>query len=250
MSPVHNPETMVRTTASPTRHRAIGKLMAEAIHQHLWQGSVALEQGHHLTVRIGSGMATYHRFEPKARAHRINLGLGMIRAKQCPTQCAAWLSTREIRQRRYFDGQISTANLLAHTCCHEFAHLLQSVRGERKRGSVHNRAFYRLLDGLHDEGSADRLRCWLIREARQQGLALSTESVDLPALTAGPAPHDFAPGEYVWFWHRQTRHTGRILRVNRHTCSVLGIGVSSGLRFRVPPHLLNSFERPSAGSQA
>lgn len=217
--------------------------MGEAINCHLWQDSPPLEQGHSLRVRIGCGLATYHRFEPGTRTHLINLGLGMIRAKQAPAQCSAWLSAREIVERHYFDGQVSTANLLAHTCCHEFAHLLQSARGERKRGSVHNRAFYRLLDQLHEEGRARRLRRWLVDEGRYRELAIRTDSVDWPTREPAPATGDFVAGELVWFWHRQTRHTGRVVRVNSRTCSVLGIGVSSGLRFRVPPHLLNSFER-------
>ena len=217
--------------------------MLDGIERLLWQTSEPNQTGHSLMVRIGSGRATYHRYQPEERTHTINLGIKMIAAKQQPADCGAWLSTREILARRYFGGEISEANLLAHTCCHEFAHLLQAARGERRYGSVHNRAFYDQLDQLYHRGHANKLRLWLIQEGQRHGWAVATHPVDLDTTPGPVASHHFSKGERVYFWYRDTRHTGRITRINRQTCSVIGIGVSQGLRFRVPPRLLHSFDR-------
>lgn len=217
--------------------------MQSGIEQLLWLNSEPFQAGHRLRIRIGPGRATYHRCEPGKRVHTINLGLKMIADKQNPGGCGAWLSTREIQARRYFDGEISEANLLAHTCCHEFAHLLQAARGERRFGSVHNRAFYEQLDRLHRHFLAAELRRWLVAEGRRMGLAVATQPIT-PAIVARPSePANFSKGERVYFWYGNTRHIGQIIRINRQTCSVLGIGVSQGLRFRVPPRLLHSFDR-------
>lgn len=223
---------------------AVGLLMGEAIEQLLWQDSVAFGRGESLKIRIGSGQATYHRYDRKTGAHLINLGQRMIVAKQRPENCGAWLSAREILERRYFSGELSTVNLLAHTCCHEFAHLQQVSQGERRSGSVHNPAFYRLLDQLHREGRAGLLRQWLLTEGARRNLPMGSFPSQLSQHRPGPTAGDFNVGEQVYFWHGSTRHCGRILRRNRRTCSVIGEGPSRGLRFRVPPHLLTSFERP------
>lgn len=229
---------------NPPAHYGVGLLMGEAIERLLWLDSVGFGQGHSLKIRLGPGQATYHRYDPKNGAHLINLGLRMIIAKQQPEQCGAWLSAREIRERRYFSGELSTVNLLAHTCCHEFAHLEQAVLGERRPGSVHNQAFYRRLDQLHRDGRAGLLRQWLLVEGERRNLSIPSEGLRLAERDPGPSPADFSVGEQVYFWHGSTRHCGRVLRRNRRTCSVIGEGLSHGLRFRVPPHLLKSFERP------
>ncbi|HBM51120.1 MAG TPA: hypothetical protein DD385_13410, partial [Marinobacter sp.] len=92
-----------------------------------------------LVLRVGSGQATYHRYDPRKKQHLITYGARMIAAKHQPETAQGWLSTREIRSRGYFEGEVSVLNLLAHTCCHEFAHLLQHSAGQRHYGSVHNR---------------------------------------------------------------------------------------------------------------
>ena len=92
-----------------------------------------------LALRVGSGQATYHRFDPRKKQHLITYGARMIAAKHQPATAQGWLSTREIRGRGYFGGEVTVLNLLAHTCCHEFAHLLQHSAGQRHYGSVHNR---------------------------------------------------------------------------------------------------------------
>jgi hypothetical protein len=196
--------------------------------------------GASLECRVGSGQATYHRFDASTRSHRITYGMRMITAKFRGETANGWLSSREIRKYGYFGGAVSTRNLLAHTCCHEFAHLLQQVAGKRLRGSVHNPDFYRLLDELHADGTANEVRNQLVWRAERVGLHLPDE----PLESAEPQlPRNiWRAGTEVSFASRGRAYTGVIERVNRKTCTVAGTGRSRHLNFRVPFALLSVLE--------
>ncbi|TVP54736.1 MAG: hypothetical protein EA349_10715 [Halomonadaceae bacterium] len=213
--------------------------MSDTTEQVLWQGWQQAG-GYHLTrltCRPGRGRATYHRHDPGAHHHEIVYGTHMVADKADPGHCAGWLSTREIRQRGYWQGEVSMLNLLAHTCCHEFAHLQQSLTGVRRRGQVHTPRFYQLLDDLHQCGAADTVRDTLFELARARQLPLSATPHTLPA-----EPRErlaaYAPGDAVLFGQAPDVRTGQVIRVNRKTCTVMGTGRHRGLRFRVPPGLL------------
>lgn len=223
----------------PVSHsRQLGKLMCAVTEQVLWAPPL-----NPLVCRVGSGQATYHRFDCHSRQHRITYGARMIAAKHRPETASGWLSVREIQQRGYFDGQLSPLNLLAHTCCHEFAHLLQHNAGQRYRGSVHNRHFYRILDDLHSAGRAEEVRCALRDKVRSQGLELSATAF----VPADPAAElvQWQPGDMVSFGTRQTEIHGRIVRVNRKSCTVDGTGLAKGMRYRVPSRMLQRVESPA-----
>ncbi|HBI79909.1 MAG TPA: hypothetical protein DDY30_10980, partial [Marinobacter adhaerens] len=55
-----------------------------------------------LHCRVGSGQATYHRYDSRDRQHLITYGARMIAAKHQPETASGWLSGREIRKRGYF----------------------------------------------------------------------------------------------------------------------------------------------------
>lgn len=223
---------------TPTPHsRRLGELMCIVTEQVLWSPSCS-----ELVCRVGSGQATYHRFDPASGQHQITYGVRMIEAKHRPETASGWLSGREIRQRGYFGGDLSPLNLLAHTCCHEFAHLLQHSAGQRYRGSVHNRHFYRILDELHSSGKAENTRGALLDQVRRQGLELSDRSFGSAA--SAPQQTQWQPGDMVSFGSRQREIQGRILRVNRKTCTVDGIGRSKGMRYRVPLQMLSRVDTP------
>jgi hypothetical protein len=186
-------------------------------------------------LRVGGGRATHHRFDFGSGEHRITFGVKMVADKLVPEACGSWLSTREILGRGYFQGQVSVANLLAHTGCHEFAHFLQTVSGGRRRGSVHNAAFYRILDDLHGIGVADSFRQALLDLARNRGQVLATDSVTMPDPKSRLAR--FQPGDLVCFGRDNTLE-GRVTRINRKTCSVQGTGPCRGSRYRVSPQVL------------
>ncbi|MEQ6885276.1 hypothetical protein [Salicola sp. Rm-C-2C1-2] len=210
------------------RTRVIAGLMADACHElhSAWAPACRLR------TRIGSGRATWHRYDPRPDEHCITIGLRMVADKAQPALCGGWLSAREIQGRGYFDGGISELNLLTHGCCHEFAHLLQTRSGGRRYGEVHNAAFYQWLDRLHGAGTAHSLRAHLADEAQARGWVLGTDRVSVAAETA---LKDFSVGAQVRFGPGLQ---GRIRRVNRRTCTVDGTGPCRGRRYRVPPQMM------------
>lgn len=212
--------------------------MCEITESILWPSAQRPGPGPGLLCRVGSGQATYHRFDPHRNRHLITYGVRMIEAKQHGDSARGWLSTREILRRGYFDGEPSPLNLLTHTCCHEFAHLLQCQAGQRYRGSVHNRQFYAILDELYLDGRARATRQALAREARSLDLTLA----DTPLVLSPPesAQANWQPGQEVSFPTRSGPVQGRILRVNRRSCTVDGTGRSKGIRYRVPLQLLQA----------
>lgn len=218
----------------------IGQLMCEATREILWHSAGdqlrSRASGAALRCRVGSGQATYHRYDSRRKLHLINYGLRMIAAKQQATSAEGWLSTREIQGRGYFGGELSTLNLLAHTCCHEFAHLVQYSAGHRTYGSVHNRHFYDILDRLHGSGTAEETRQFLLRESKRGGIQIPDTAFELPDRTK--PSRQWHVGEPVSFGEGARRREGEIIRVNRKTCTVQGTGMARGSRYRVPLSML------------
>ncbi|WP_304100289.1 hypothetical protein [Marinobacter antarcticus] len=218
----------------------LGNVMCEVTHSILWQPAAASVQqrapGSTLACRVGSGQATYHRFDPQLQQHQITYGLRMIQAKHQPDTASGWLSAREIHKQDYFGGELSTLNLLAHTCCHEFAHLLQHSAGKRYRGSVHNRHFYAILDELRESGRSDAVREALAKRAVERQIPLSSEPFELPDPALQPSPWQVE--DAVAFGSGTREFHGVIIRVNRKTCTVDGTGKFRGRRYRVPISML------------
>lgn len=224
----------------------IGELMCRATEQILWQPArqwvQARRPGARIHCRPGRGRATYHRFDPDSGAHLITYGLRMVNAKFDARAASGWLSAREIQKRGYFGGELSPAKLLAHTCCHEFAHLLQHVGGQRSPGSVHNRHFYTILDELHASGAAQGVLDYLTEHSERQGAHLPNTPF---AHTPSSLRRDhWQTGMKVAFGEGSQCRQGLVLRVNQKTCTVAGEGPWQRLRYRVPFSLLREVERP------
>ncbi|WP_227663205.1 hypothetical protein [Marinobacter halophilus] len=222
-----------------TTHK-LGGLMCQATRNVLWDPAQDWVRQQNssasLALRVGAGQATYHRYDPRRKQHLINYGARMIAAKHQPETAQGWLSTREIRGRGYFGGELSVLNLLAHTCCHEFAHLLQHSAGQRHYGSVHNRHFYEALDELHGSGAADATRHYLSEQADSAGIELPGTVFELP----NPAHQlrQWQVGDPVCFGEGTHQKQGKVIRVNRKTCTVAVTRQARNLRYRVPLTLL------------
>src|SRR5690554_7408022 len=96
---------MTSLTALHSQHtRKIGSLMCQATRDILWAPAASWVReknpGARLALRVGSGQATYHRFDPRKKQHLITYGARMIAAKHQPETAQGWLSTREIRDRK------------------------------------------------------------------------------------------------------------------------------------------------------
>lgn len=214
----------------------IARLMCDTTRQILWalhKESLSRQRPRaQLLCRPGSGRATYHRYDHRLQLHQITYGIKMVEAKHRPETAHSWLSAREICSRGYYGGQVSVLNLLAHTCVHEFAHLLQQHDGKRYHGSVHNRHFYQILDQLNHNQDAQRVRSYLNIAAEKQGIFLDNTPMQLPV--PGQQACVWQQGDRVWFGEGKAARQGQITRINRKTCTVEGAGDSTGLRFRVP----------------
>ncbi|MCK7548740.1 hypothetical protein ACFQGA_01430 [Marinobacter koreensis] len=227
-------------TASKAQAHLLGQLMCDTTRDILWHPAASWIRerlpGSELVCRVGSGQATYHRFDRQRKLHLITYGVRMIEAKHRPDTANGWLSSREIQKRGYFGGELSALNLLAHTCCHEFAHLLQQSAGQRFRGSVHNRHFYAILDELHESGGADKTRRALAERSHDRGIPLSDAAFVLP--DPGHQRGCWQVGEAVAFGKGPREVQGQIIRINRKTCTVDGTGRARGVRYRVPLQML------------
>ena len=223
-------------TPDPKASHAIARLMCDTTRDTLWlryrDWICRTRPRADLECRTGSGRATYHHYDHRHQRHLITYGVRMVMAKQVPDTAASWLSTREIRNRGYFGGEISVLNLLAHTCTHEFAHLLQQHDGKRYHGSVHNQYFYQLLDQLNVDGLAEHTRRHLADLAGRRGLFLDDRAMAIPCQQQQAG--QWQKGDQVRFGEGRSAREGQVLKVNRRTCTVEGIGASRGLRFRVP----------------
>lgn len=190
-----------------------------------------------LQTRVGSGKATYCR--KQQNSYSITYGLGMILDKRDANLCSGWLTSREIADRGYFDSKISYLNLLSHTVCHEFAHILQfecDHARKRRNAKVHNALFYRLLDEIYHHGYGDTVSETLAEHARLYQLPMAFNNDQEFAVTN--AQH-YKRGNRVQFDHAGISYQGLIKRSNKLTFTIAvpkGLGLQE---WRVPHHAVS-----------
>lgn len=226
--------------------RSAAQLLCTATERVLWpdiaRWSPRSAHGHRLECRVGAGEATYYRAQG-LRSHRLTFGWKMIASKRDPLLARQWLTGREMLARGYFSGQFSLPTLLAHTCCHEFSHLVQALNGWMSRGSVHNHQFYRILDEIYAADAAQRVLEFIEQDARQ--LRLPLEFAESEALFANE-PRRFRMGQRVCFEYRGAPVVGEVIRVNRKTVNVKPLAARSRNEyFRISPHYLTPCAEPA-----
>lgn len=114
-----------------------------------------------LGFRVGSGQKTYHR-KLAENKHLITFGVKMILSKlESQLTASGWTTGREILSRNYFNSEVTPQTSLASVVLHEFAHYIQTINGQRHYGSVHNEHFYKILDRMHESGSANKVLNYL-----------------------------------------------------------------------------------------
>ncbi|WP_372997573.1 hypothetical protein [Marinobacter sp.] len=192
----------------------------------------------YVTAKAGKGNSTYHRAQNGN--HKLTFGPGMV-AEKANGNGAAWLSAREIKRYRFYNGDQSVSSLLAHTILHEFAHAIQTLRGERLRGSVHNPAFYRILTDLHAKHGED-VRTSLRGTLERLGIDVDSVRTQKPTTQAAvkPASHgrDFQIGNAVRFEISGTIALGRIVRINPKSLTVHGTENGIPMKYRVSSSLV------------
>lgn len=217
------------------QRRWVADAMGQVTRQHLLPAAAdhwPELHSYRISCRTGSGRATY--CKQLSQGYVITYGRQMVGDKFSAEDCQGWLTGREIMERGYFDGQLSPVNLLTHTLCHEFAHILQFLGepGRRINQRSHTARFYRELDAIHQLGIAVL--------AREKLLARLVQRLDQALLCGELQPAAIIKpslGATVYFKHQQLTLSGKVLRRNRHTMT---IEVSNGQRrshWRVPYHL-------------
>ncbi len=220
------------------RHRDIAAVLCAATLDALHPAAATLaKHPFSLTCRVGSGARTCHQLRPLDRwglrqTHLITYGAGMVASKLGGER---WQSHREIEQRGYFGGTLTPLGLLAHTCCHEYAHALHTARGLRRRGAVHDAAYYALLDRLHHDGHAEQVRTALQQRLSSAGIVLPTT---LPPPVAPAATPELAVGDPVSFDYRGRTFHGTVRRINRRSVTVIPLQGGEQGWWRVSPERL------------
>jgi len=199
-----------------------------------------------------NAFATNHMFDRRRNAHRLTFGGKMVRMHvDCSGEDTV---TREMKRFGWGDKLgWSPASELACVILHEIAHLITHKEGGRKRGSVHNEHFYRVLlplIGKHAESVTLELSelagDYLLTERppaspRRRERAAANERA---ALTRAVPFHSaaFCKGMHVRFTHRGTTYEGVITRRGSKRWTVRAMG----RKYYVPERMLepvNMLER-------
>ena len=137
----------------------IGNLLSQATIQILDKQYTPI-RGSKLQVRLGSGRQTY--FTTRNKKPLINYGLKTIdHAISNPDNLSEYTHTKEIKKFNFFDGRITTKNFLVSMVLHEYAHYIQHLQGGYSKGSIHNSAFYAILNDLYREGYHNEVKNFL-----------------------------------------------------------------------------------------
>ncbi|MCH8553221.1 MAG: hypothetical protein LAT62_14885 [Natronospirillum sp.] len=139
--------------------------------------------GYRMEVAVGRGRATNHKLRKDNRLQKITYGRDMVLSKFSSRQRHAWTTSKEIRRRGYFRGEVSFMTLMVAVVLHEFAHAVQHAEGGRQRGSVHNAHFYRILDAMHRSDLPEQVRTYLAERIPMDRVAIA-EQADIETMVA------------------------------------------------------------------
>lgn len=139
----------------------IAAVMVECVNDilfpHFYKEETSHSYKHTLIAKIGYGARTYHQ-KKNRNEHIIVFGKKLIESKlKSINHASIWITFNEIQKYKFFNGEISLKNLLVATVIHEFGHYIQTVRGHRLPGSVHNKEFYNILIELYQDGFGEIL---------------------------------------------------------------------------------------------
>lgn len=194
-----------------------------------------------LKSRIGSGLATYCKHEIKNNNFTITYGKKMIKSKFNQNEVRHWLTYREIIRRNYFDGETSLLNLLSHTICHEVSHFIQQLRGWHKRGSIHNKQYYQILDEMHSNKHADTIRDMVSDSCDSLNISLDFDIHQHKETTRDEM--FISVNDTVSFEHRTKTHTGTVVKVNRKTVIIRVKKLFKDSSWKVPKQLVKNSAR-------
>jgi len=193
-----------------------------------------------LNCRIGSGHATYCKYDARQQLFTITYGKKMIKSKFGDYQITHWLTYREIIKHNYFDGNTSLLNVLTHTVCHEFSHLIQQHFKWHIKGSVHNDKFYNILEHFYDTGVAAEIRDRLSEACKTQKISL--RQIKEPTQLPDNESINFSLNDTVCFIHKNKTIKGKITKINRKTIVITTGRLFNQTLWRVPKSLVQPLD--------
>jgi hypothetical protein len=150
---------------------ALADCLDEVLFPFYYKNETSLKYSHTLETIVGSGVRTYHQ-KKSSDKHIIVFGKKMIASKlNSLADASRWLTFKENKKYNFFNGEINALTLLSSVIIHEFGHYLQTVRGHRLYGSVHNSEFYKILNELHDSRFSTLVLDYLKNDSRTRNLA-------------------------------------------------------------------------------
>lgn len=223
-----------------SQHKAVAEAMCgvtkDIVWNHIKDWAENKKPGIIFQCRPGAGRATYHKHKHGSLTHTITFGAEMVQSKTTPKEIAHWTTSREIIERGYYNGELSTLNALAHCCLHEAGHLVQVLLGRRYKGSVHNEEFYQILDRSHQSEIAAQVKDELQARSRRQGIIIPSEIVSTKEAIAIQKP--IRKGATVKVEFQGNVIECLVMKVNAKTCILTGIGRWTGTRIRAHKSLL------------
>jgi len=222
------------------KYQQIADILCKLTEEVLWNSNsfsdVMEFSNYKLKTRIGCGMATYCKFNPKENTFTITYGKKMIESKFNQQQAKLWMTYREVLSRNYYNQNTSLINILAHTVCHEFAHVIQLLTKPAIKGSIHNTSFYSILDKIHlsDEANIIRenLECYFSSNSISADYLTDSYSTDNKYMI------DVSIGDSVKFLHKKKVYTGKIIKINNKTVQIKVKKLLTATIWKVPKRCL------------
>jgi len=206
-----------------------------------------------LEVKLGRGRRTYLRHARGLSARSKHTKLGALKRLLPPPQSAAhefqlvygrlcledmfnedqywrWKSYQELYKYGYLTetagadcSSLSPLQHLCHIVLHEFSHFIQAVLGQRYDGSVHNHAFYQILQRSYDDAEHKSVLQYIIRHCQscpETSAALQQSYPSRQHLSDEPT-HNFNRGQTIGFTYRGQCYQGTIARLNKQRATIL-----------------------------
>jgi hypothetical protein len=143
-----------------------------------------------ISFRRGTGKSTYIRSTQKNEI-TYSFGVKAPESKHDVFQSGGWLGTREMLDRRYFNGELTYINMLGQTVLHEHCHVIQVLSEIHKHvDGSHNDSFYKILDRIHQSNYKQELMAELKDRFKRNRLPMNFSN-----------GVDSIPCEQIQFWN-------------------------------------------------
>lgn len=197
----------------------ISKLMAKVAKEELYDYDKSLFEQNLYNKNKGRVKGMGH--------HKIVFGAKSLEDEIKSNKSAyLWTTGEEIVNMGYCGGELTIQNVVIHTICHEYAHLMDFFEnGSRKGQRHHNKFFYLELDKIYQGGAYDRVKSALYKDNIFKSLSFEKEERIYKKT-------DFKKGDMI-SWRRNKEKSSiktgyEVLRRNKSSLTVRDTNSFSG----------------------